>query len=469
VFIHIEKQNASIRNLLILLTTDFGKNILMTLSKKWIYLPVEVKSRELISKLFFANLATRTGFGVFIGRNGMNISRDVFPRGVYFDKCLSPHKIAFHKYQVETLGNTLVSLDEESLIVDMKEHAQQRLTQESIDLSSIIFTWGREEASVINERYDAREKVHVFGSPRIDVWRPEYQYIYEREIRDIKRRFGDFILVNSNFGAGVLPESRYNDEVRKYFEFTSNLRSEFLRLIRRIATEFPSRNVILRPHPGEEQGLWASLEAQFPSNVHIILEGSVSPWIRASSLLIHHCCTTAVEASIARTPIISYEPPLDGYPDYEPFHDLPSALSRRMTRPEDVLSAIRDGISDDSLLRSTQLSMAQKYLCFDEHELCSQKIISQLIKLSVEEEVYEIPSFTTWKKLRHIVGRAKYRLSDMWDQNHIPLRYHLQKNPGMDLDEIIGLVDQLEVGSGQSGIPLQIRQVDVDTFCLFRE
>lgn len=449
--------------------TDFGKNIPMALSKKWIYLPVEVKSRELISKLFFANLATRTGFGVFIGRNGMNLSRDRFPRGIYFDKCLSPHKIAFHQFQVETLGNTLVSLDEEALIVDEKEHIKTRFTQAAINLASLIFAWGETEARMIREKYDVGRKIYISGSPRIDCWRTQDESLYKNEVRKIKKRFGEFILVNSNFGAGILPEQSYNNEVIEYFKLLTEIRGEFLTLIEKIAREFPSQNVVLRPHPGEDQGLWGSIRGRLPENVHVILEGSVSPWIKASSLLIHHCCTTAVEAWIARTPIISYEPPLNCYPDYKPFHDLPSALSCRMTMPEDVLSAIRTGISHDSSLRSTQLSMAQKYVYFDEHELSTQKIISQLTKLSVDEETYEIPSFTTWRKLRHVVGRAKYRLSDLWNQNRIPLSYHLQKNPGMNLDEIIDLVDQLEVGSDQPGNPLQIHQVDVDTFCLFRE
>jgi surface carbohydrate biosynthesis protein len=440
----------------------------MKLNRKWIYLPVEVKSRELVSKLFFADLATRSGYGVFLGRNGLNISKDRFPRGLYFDKCLSPHKQEFHRFQVRNLENILVSLDEEALIV-YPGYAGTRFTQLSIDLASMIFAWGKKEASMIDEKYDTGEKVRVLGSPRIDCWRAEFEHLYDPEIKNIKRRFGDFILVNSNFGAGGLPENRYSEEDKRYLEQMTPIRGEFLKLMGKIAEAFPSRNVVLRPHPGEDQGLWASLKSELPKNVHIILEGSVSPWIRASSLLLHHCCTTAVEAWIAKKPIISYEPFLPSYPDYKPYHDLPSALSLRLTTQEEVLAVVQGGFSDDALFRSTQQAAAKTYFDFHEHELSSLKILSEFNKLPIEEDAYQIPSFTTWKKFRSFVGRTKYRIRDIWDEDPIPFRYQLQKNSGMQLEEIIMLTDRLELAHDQRQSQIHVHQVDVDTFCLFRE
>lgn len=435
----------------------------MKLRKKWIYLPVEVKSRELISKVFFADLATRSGFGVFIGRNGMNLSRTRFPRGVYFDKCLSGHKVDFHRHQVEKLGNILVSLDEEALIVN-RTYAEARFTQLSIDLCSIIFVWGEVEASLIRERYGSSAKICVSGSPRVDCWRPQVKHLYDIEVTSIKKRFGDFILVNSNFGAGVLPESRYDEEARGYFKLRSVVRGEFLKLIRRIAVEFPYRNIVLRPHPSENHALWTSLASELPSNVHIIFEGSVGPWVRAASLLIHFCCTTAVEAWVANTPAISYEPSLEGYPNYEPHHFLPPALSLRLGSEEEVLSTIRNGFPDNSPSRSTELEIVKKYIDFDEHKLSSQKIISELKKLSIKEDVYQIPSFSIWKKFRSLVGRAKDQIGDIW-----AYRNQMHKNPGMNLDEITHLTERLLAEDTLVHGQLNVHQVDVDTFCLFRD
>ena len=437
------------------------------IGRKWIFLPVEVKSRELISKLFFADLATRRGYGVILGRNGMNISRDHFPRGLYFDKSQLPHQLKTHKYQVETLGNLLVTLDEEALIVD-ETHAEGRFNQGSIDLSSIIFAWGDEEAAMINKKYETQDKVLVVGSPRVDCWIPENDYIFAKEIGHIRQRFGNFILINSNFGAPVLPENRYTDADRRHFELTTVIRKNFMMLMTKIAETFTDRHIVLRPHPGEEQGLWESLRLGLPSNAHIILDGPVSPWIRASSLLLHHCCTTAVEAWVAQVPSISYEPDLEGYPNYRPFHGLPSALSTRLNTQESVIDAIKNGIASQTLPRIEQQKILSDYLEFDENELSSSKILRAIDKLSLAADDYSIPEFTNWKKVRGWVGRLKYRLGDVFDVNKIPLRYHLQKNPRMDLAEIEDWVARLTFGDADDENGLQVHQVDVDTFCLFR-
>ncbi|MDC1097125.1 hypothetical protein OAT46_01550 [Gammaproteobacteria bacterium] len=440
----------------------------MKSSKKWIYLPVEIKSRDLIPKLFFANLATRSGFGVFIGRNGMNISRDRFPRGIYFDKCLSPHKIDFHKYQVSSLGNTLISLDEESLIVD-DSHAEERFSQSAIDLSSIIFVWGQREASMIGAIYDLGKKVRSVGSPRVDCWRPQFGYFFESEIKNIKDRFGEFILVPSNFGEASLPEDRFDETAKQYLKFTSCIREEFLGLINRIAKEFPSRNIVVRPHPSDNQGAWMSLRTELPTNVHVILEGSVSPWIKAASFLIHHCCTTAIEAWFSRVPLISYEPLLSAYPGYSPFHELPTKLSQRCVTQQEVVDYIKSGVEVSASRYIKDLAALRKYLDFEDHELSSKKILAEINKLSIETVSYQIPSFTLWKKIRAFLGRIKYRFSDLWNANPIHFNNNRQKNPGMQLHEIVDLMDRIQIEGDQHQIPNKIYQVDVDTFCIFRD
>jgi surface carbohydrate biosynthesis protein len=427
-----------------------------------------VKSRELISKLFFADLATRQGYGVFVGRNGMNISRDHFPRGVYFDKSQMAHQLKSHKYQVEHLGNKLVSLDEEALIVN-ETHAKTRFTQSSIDLSSAVFAWGEREAQMINERYVTEGKVHVSGSPRVDCWRPGCEYLFSSEISSIKERFGDFILINSNFGASVLPRNRYTEDELAYLERQGSIRAEFLKLIEEVAKAFPQRRVVLRPHPGEEPTLWESIKSELPENAHIILEGSVSPWIRAASVLLHHCCTTAVEAWIGGTPSISFEPPLAKYPDYRPFHELPSILSARLTTPHQVIEAIKKGFDQNASMRVQHTAALRAFLGFDEAELSSHKILREINALDLEEDGYEIPNFTFWKKFRHRIYRTRYRLTDIFDANRIPLRYHLQKNPGMALSEIIDFTGRMDSEDPNRASNLQIHQVDVDTFCLYRD
>ena len=441
----------------------------MILHKKWIYLPVEVKARELIAKLFFAHCATLKGYGVIIGRNGMNISRDRFPSGVYFDKSLLPHQSAAHRLQVETLGNLLVSLDEETLIHPDDGLVERRFNQESVDLSSIIFAWGEKDSRAIKEKFPLSKKICVTGGPRIDCWRAEFDFLYKPEITDIKRRFGDFILINSNFGPPPFPEHHYKDQkVRERIDILRAVREKFLELMIILSKEFPQRNIVLRPHPGENLDYWERLRGSLPKNTHVVLEGSVSPWLRSASAIVHHCCTTAVEGWMSGGKLISYEPNLPNYPGYKPFHDLPSALSEQVTNPQGVLTAIEEGPACRNHLDPTCLGVVHDYLNFEQEELCSEKMLRKIDELNIKKEAYDLPRYNSIKKLRGFVSRGMQNLRGFLRKSEIPLRYTYQKNPGLNLREIESLMSRMPADSGSGQRRAYVRQVAPDVFCLFR-
>ena len=97
------------------------------------------------------------------------------------------------------------------------------------------------------------------------------------------------------------------------------------------------------------------------------------------------------------------------------------------------------------------------------------KIISELNKLLIQQDTYKISLLYDFEKISSSARPNEYRVSDIWDAINIPVSYHLQKNPGMNLDEFITLVRRLQLSDDQLHNPLKVHQVDVDTFCLFRE
>ena len=82
---------------------------------KWLFLPLEIKVRELESKVLLSCCAAEQGFCTIIGPNGFNLKKDL-PDGVYFDKCISPNKLQFFREQKFEYNNKIVCLDEEGLI-----------------------------------------------------------------------------------------------------------------------------------------------------------------------------------------------------------------------------------------------------------------------------------------------------------------------------------------------------------------
>ena len=167
-------------------------------SRRWLLLPVEIKVREFEAKVMLSCIAADSGFGVILGPNGFNHNGS-YPRGVYFDKCVSSYKAAFLDNQVNGLRNRLVSLDVEGLVYQTEQKwLSRRISQPTVDLSSLIFTWGDEQCRMIKSVYDIPEKLSVTGSPSADLWQKKMQFLYRDRIDEIIDRYGTFILLPSN-------------------------------------------------------------------------------------------------------------------------------------------------------------------------------------------------------------------------------------------------------------------------------
>ena len=77
--------------------------------------------------------------------------------------------------------------------------------------------------------------------------------------------------------------------------------------IKYLANKNKSYKIILRPHPSENINTWKIFFDKIP-NVSVIREGAISSWIRNSFAVLHNGCTTALEASFAKKPIITFTP-----------------------------------------------------------------------------------------------------------------------------------------------------------------
>ena len=83
--------------------------------------------------------------------------------------------------------------------------------------------------------------------------------------------------------------------------------SYFIEAIEYLAKRNKNYDIILRPHPAENIEIWKILLNKIP-NVRVIREDGVSLWIKDSFAILHNGCTTALEASFFKKPIITYIP-----------------------------------------------------------------------------------------------------------------------------------------------------------------
>ena len=181
---------------------------------------------------------------------------------------------------------------------------------------------------------------------------------FEEEAETFRREYGDFILVNTNFGnvnafvpilnlfkpngnSGGGPEfGRGATGMSRSFaeglhEHRTTTFEHFKDLIPKLAECFPSQNIIIRPHPTENPEVYHRM-AECHANVEVANSGNVIPWLMASNALIHNGCTTGVEAYVMGIPALAYQASTD------PLHDnhLPNALSHQCYDFETLRQAV---------------------------------------------------------------------------------------------------------------------------------
>lgn len=311
-----------------------------------IYIPIEVKVRELEGRSLLAIAAAERGHTVILGEKKDTLSlakKGKLPPGIIHMKSITPHDSMISTLtELEEHGHIITVQDEESGLLDesYEKFAKLRFSDKTLSQVSGVFAWGEFDSTSLKEKYtDHSDKIVVTGSPRVDFWRKEFEGYFENPVMNDEFQKKPYILVVSNFGS-FLNENRLWDifaRLRKagYFErdkskeqneyenaaYQIRLIGKFVEMIRSLSETYPDMNIIVRPHPVESLEGWSKIIGEFP-NIFVNREGTISRWIRHSKMIIHNGCTSALEATISGVPRVAYRP----FPsDLE--RDIPNSLS----------------------------------------------------------------------------------------------------------------------------------------------
>ncbi|MCB1463587.1 MAG: hypothetical protein KDJ90_14440 [Nitratireductor sp.] len=410
--------------------------------KRWLIIPLEVKVREFVPRLLVAAIAADRGYDVLIGHD--RVVRRLaghLPRGIMFDKALgvkTDRKV--HRYA--RLGYRLTAFDEEStgLYPNPDMFFRTRLSHETLSLASRYFVLSDIVRDMAVERYpDLAERIVTTGMPRSDIWREAFRGLYEAERDRISRTHGKFILFNSNFGIVVhARRGRFLENQKKRHEkhhsgataYFSRMEEQaganldaFLEMLPKLREWFPDYKLIVRPHPAEDVSFWKERLGGI-GGVEIHADGIVAPWILASSVLVHHGCTTGIEAGLMGKPHVMYAPHRDDHHDTELMRTFAP-----MVRDHDTLRATLGDILAGSNTHQKPRESLEKYFASLIGPLASERIVDQF-------DGIDVPSSTlpVWLPLmrfapRHLVARY-------WPRPARARAYARQKWSGADLAEV---------------------------------
>ncbi|WP_257985379.1 surface carbohydrate biosynthesis protein [Bacillus sp. V5-8f] len=352
------------------------------MSEKWLYLPVEILTRELDGKLLLAYYAVKQNYNVIIGKKRkMWRYLSSFPKGILMSK--GDPKLKKELFKAKELGHAVVELDEEGLIFNEDTYLRRRMNEKYFKIVNQIYCWGNVQKDVIEKAYGHHEKIHLTGHPRFDLTKKKFRTIYNKEIQEIKRNYGDFILINTRFARYNRKKDGFdneNQEMKKLYNY-------FIQMIKELSQIRADLNIVVRPHQRENYNSYKDELSNF-KNVSVLHSGSVIKWIIASKIVIHNGCTTGIESFLLDKPVISYMP----FESEENDEYLPNAISYKATCVDEINSFIDAYLTDGEIdeakdqNNSIQKEILSKYYAAIDENYAYEEIIRLLDQIFVENE-----------------------------------------------------------------------------------
>ncbi|MDB4037926.1 hypothetical protein N9519_02655 [Candidatus Thioglobus sp.] len=342
-----------------------------------VLIPIETSSRELLYKVYLCQLLAKKGFKCYLGNKYYIYHLANNLKGyIYLDK-------GYHKGQSELLyrkikknNGIIINLDEEGGI-DFADGStlNGRYSKSLFDFVDLTFLWGEAQYKLISKNLNKKSKVEVVGHPRFELLNNKFHYLYQKEVDQIKNKYQDFILINTNMSWGnnirgdVFVAKNYGTRFKcidQIITLDKKKLEAYCSLVLKLSKKYKG-NIIIRPHPEEDNSYYLNAFKDI-KNVKVVYEGSVVPWILASNNMIHPDCTTAIECLFTGKVPLSYLPA--DYPA-DLVTELPLEASKCFTNENKLISYISEN-KDFIKFKKENYLFAEEYFSFSKS---SMKII----------------------------------------------------------------------------------------------
>lgn len=328
-------------------------------------LPIETKVREFHGKLWLGLNLVERGYDVVLGPvEEIRSTLDLTAPYVYVTKDPADPSIDFFD-ELRSAGIAVCGLDPEGgVLPDIDSYTRKKA--EALNHMDAYFAWGTKQADALREIYGDETGVFVTGNPRFDLLHPPYRELYETDAAPLADRYGDYVLVNTNFGIANPIEDvlvRRNlekvlDNATGRYNYNQRVFHLFIEALLSLQSRLGDTNFVVRPHPSENIERYESLFGRY-ENVHVEFEGDVRSWIAGAKAVIHHDCTTGIESALMEKPVFSYRPVADR--QYEA--ELPQLVSEQVFDREDLFEKVSNHLHTTARvsMNGEQLNQLKQY------------------------------------------------------------------------------------------------------------
>ena len=426
-----------------------------------IVLPIEVKARELKSKLLIASHILDYKMPVLIGHdveinNSSSIKNSTF---------LLKSAATFENDLVEKLKsrrNSIAALDEEGIIPPIHDPSlNTRFSASLMLLLERYYINGELELNLIKSAY-AGSKLIKTGNPRFDLLKAIYSDLFLDEKKWIESVAAgrDVILIASRFGdvnchedldffnllrkGGYIYDELSESYFLNHYNHSKRIFDLFSELPEYLAINNPEKLIVVRPHPSENKKFWT--QKNLPDNCLVTSHGDIAAWLHSGVTLVHNGCTTAVEAAFRGNRIVSFKPHTDVRYDNTDSDNLGNVC----TSFEEVDSVINQKI---------EVFPSYEHIIYNTHEIDASKMIAEsLVAMS--------GSAMKFKSLKYpLIFRIKRSLRKKVERVMSRETYTKSKFPGLTSQEIQLILGSIYGSRGQS-VNFAIQEVGCNSFLI---
>ncbi|TAL04681.1 MAG: hypothetical protein EPO08_00635 [Rhodospirillaceae bacterium] len=300
-----------------------------------LYLPVEVKARELAAKGVIARQALGAGFNVVIGSAWplMGWYKSLAPGIILFKtmNAMDAHNMALWAQH----GHFIAALDDEAFgIRATPDYLAATIHPHASAVADVVCAQGPAYARA----FPFPVSLHVTGNPRALTYSASrgndiLVCLQSGNINNYGRSFEE--MVSKTLGLGQSLQSAEGLAWARILRESIAHECDVLPLvsatIAALAEAFPDRKVVVRPHPVEDPSIWS-----FPySNVIMDKSESVADSLgRAGNVVFVSGCTTGLDAYLAGVPAVRLG---------SGGHGISSEMHISASTPGDAVEAVRRG------------------------------------------------------------------------------------------------------------------------------
>ena len=369
------------------------------MKKASIYLPIEIKARELNSFILLAKFAINRGFRVYLGSKSSIkrlIENKKFCGGAFIFKGGMPLADIL---KIRKRVNKFLILDQEisPSCLDFKKEIRRRVwpgSEKFIDRYYVIGDVAYNAS--LDVLKNLSPNIIKTGWPSIDLFRDDLRFFYNNKVNEIKKKYGDFILFSSAFGFNsqkmiddfyqVKKDSNWESvrsDLNEVLDWAKLTLEEFqinIDTLKKIDQDKTCPQIIIRPHPAEDHNEWKKISKSF-SKIKVIYEGSIIPWIYSAKGLLHRGCASSIQAYMAGIPTAYLILKKDCIKKA-----LPYEISEHLYNFKDTVKFCKKNINITPVYKKNFSRKFHSMIYFRKDKYASEIIIDDLLNLNLDRE-----------------------------------------------------------------------------------